>query len=146
MRPGPRREDGRVRPLRRRVRGPVGRRGGPGHGRVPHAVRLLRRRPLWRRREGRHGAAARHRCQPDRPGGHTDRANRVSQAWFACRNCGFVDHADRNGSRNIRARAWELWRRGAQSTAPAPPRKHPDGAGRKRSITPSDARCASPSL
>ncbi|WP_308314318.1 zinc ribbon domain-containing protein [Streptomyces sp. GbtcB7] len=52
-----------------------------------------------------------------------DRANRVSQAWFACRNCGFVDHADRNGSRNIRARAWELWRRGAPSTAPAPPRK-----------------------
>ncbi|WP_328503010.1 transposase [Streptomyces sp. NBC_00457] len=53
--------------------------------------------------------------------GHVDRANRVSQAWFACRSCGFVDHADRNGSRNIRARAWELWRRGAESTAPAPP-------------------------
>jgi IS605 OrfB family transposase len=52
--------------------------------------------------------------------GHIDRANRVSQAWFACRNCGFVDHADRNGSRNIQARARELWRRGAQSTAPAP--------------------------
>jgi IS605 OrfB family transposase len=53
--------------------------------------------------------------------GHMDRANRVSQALFACRNCGFVDHADRNGSRNIRAKAWELWRRGAQSTAPAHP-------------------------
>ncbi|MFD7001116.1 RNA-guided endonuclease InsQ/TnpB family protein [Streptomyces mirabilis] len=78
--------------------------------------------------------------------GHIDRANRVSQAWFACRNCGFVDHADRNSSRNIRARAWELRRRGVQSTAPAPSRKHPDGAGRKRSITASDARCASPSL
>ncbi|MGW0761552.1 RNA-guided endonuclease InsQ/TnpB family protein, partial [Streptomyces sp. NPDC002814] len=50
--------------------------------------------------------------------GHIDRSNRVSQAWFACRNCGFVDHADRNGSRNIRACAWELWRRGAESTAP----------------------------
>ncbi|MFC9634895.1 zinc ribbon domain-containing protein [Streptomyces mirabilis] len=73
-------------------------------------------------------------------------ANRVSQAWFACRNCGFVDHADRNSSRNIRARARELWRRGAPSTAPAPPRKHPDGAGRKRGITPSDVRWASPSL
>ena len=48
--------------------------------------------------------------------GHVDKANRVSQAWFACRNCGFVDHADRNGSRNIRARAWELWRRGVQSS------------------------------
>ncbi|MFF7307926.1 RNA-guided endonuclease TnpB family protein [Streptomyces sp. NPDC008137] len=78
--------------------------------------------------------------------GHIDRANRVSQAWFACRSCGFVDHADRNSSRNIRARAWELWRRGAQSTAPAPPPRQRDGAGRKRSITASDARCASPSL
>ncbi|WP_329327738.1 transposase [Streptomyces mirabilis] len=54
--------------------------------------------------------------------GHVDKANRVSQAWFACRNCGFVDHADRNSSRNIRDRARELWRRGAQSTAPASPR------------------------
>ncbi|MFE7264197.1 zinc ribbon domain-containing protein [Streptomyces sp. NPDC057592] len=53
--------------------------------------------------------------------GHIDRANRVSQARFACRSCGFVDHADRNGSRNIRARARELWRCGAPSTAPAPP-------------------------
>ncbi|WP_328768851.1 RNA-guided endonuclease InsQ/TnpB family protein [Streptomyces sp. NBC_00286] len=78
--------------------------------------------------------------------GHIDRANRVSQAWFACRNCGFVDHADRNGSRNIRARAWELWRRGAQSTAPAPPRTPRSGTGRKRRITASDARCASPPL
>ncbi|KUO16004.1 RNA-guided endonuclease InsQ/TnpB family protein [Streptomyces dysideae] len=77
--------------------------------------------------------------------GHTDKANRVSQAWFACRSCGFVDHADRNGSRNIRARAWELWRRGAQSTAPAP--REPSGeAGRKRHVTTSDARCASPGL
>ncbi|MFF1747081.1 zinc ribbon domain-containing protein [Streptomyces mirabilis] len=61
--------------------------------------------------------------------GHVDKANRVSQAWFTCRNCGFVDHADRNGSRNIRARARarELWRRGAPSTAPAPPRE--PGAG-----------------
>ncbi|WP_280884964.1 transposase [Streptomyces sp. LBL] len=78
--------------------------------------------------------------------GHIDRANRVSQAFFACRNCGFVDHADRNSSRNIRARAWELWRRGAQSTAPAPPRTTGGGAGRKRSIAASDARCASPGL
>ncbi|WP_308315367.1 transposase [Streptomyces sp. ISL-100] len=52
--------------------------------------------------------------------GHTAKANRVSQARFACRSCGFVDHADRNSSRNIRARAWQLWRRGAPSTAPAP--------------------------
>ncbi|MGA5137654.1 RNA-guided endonuclease InsQ/TnpB family protein [Streptomyces azureus] len=74
--------------------------------------------------------------------GHIDAANRVSQAWFACRSCGFVDHADRNSSRNIRARAWELWRRGAQSTAPAPPPKSVGGAGRRRSITASGARCA----
>ncbi|MFI6930073.1 RNA-guided endonuclease InsQ/TnpB family protein [Streptomyces sp. NPDC050287] len=78
--------------------------------------------------------------------GHIDKANRMSQAWFACRSCGFVDHADRNSSRNIRARAWESWRRGAQSTAPAPPRTSRGGTGRKRSITASDARCASPAL
>ncbi|MFF4032211.1 RNA-guided endonuclease InsQ/TnpB family protein [Streptomyces sviceus] len=78
--------------------------------------------------------------------GHVDKANRVSQAWFACRSCGFVDHADRNGSRNIRARAWELWRRGAQSTAPAPPSHQWNGAGRRRSITATDARSASPAL
>jgi IS605 OrfB family transposase len=53
--------------------------------------------------------------------GHVDKANRVSQAWFACRSCRFVDHADRNSSRNIRARAWELWRSGARSVAPAGP-------------------------
>ncbi|MFG3207603.1 zinc ribbon domain-containing protein [Streptomyces sp. NPDC048192] len=73
-----------------------------------------------------------------------DKANRVSQARFACRNCGFVDHADRNGSRNIRARAWMAWRRGAQSTAPDPPGKCPGGTGRRRHVTASDARCASP--
>ncbi|MGW5215845.1 RNA-guided endonuclease InsQ/TnpB family protein [Streptomyces sp. NPDC004051] len=77
--------------------------------------------------------------------GHLDRANRVSQARFACRSCGFVDHADRNGSRNIRARAWELWRRGAQSTAPDPPPGPGRGTGRRRSTTASGARCASPS-
>jgi putative transposase len=78
--------------------------------------------------------------------GHIDKANRVSQAWFACRSCGFVDHADRNGSRNIRARAEELWRRGAQSTAPDPPPKPGRGTGRKRSTTASGVRCASPGL
>ncbi|MEU7657306.1 RNA-guided endonuclease InsQ/TnpB family protein [Streptomyces lincolnensis] len=76
--------------------------------------------------------------------GHIDRANRVSQAWFACRSCGFVDHADRNSSRNIRRRAEELWRRGAQSTAPDPPPIPGRGTGRKRSTTTSGARCASP--
>jgi len=78
--------------------------------------------------------------------GHIDRANRVSQAWFACRSCGFVDHADRNGSRNVRARARELWRRGSPSTAPAPPRTSGREAGRKRRTTASGARCASPGL
>ncbi|MEV5380373.1 transposase [Streptomyces nondiastaticus] len=74
--------------------------------------------------------------------GHTDKANRVSQAWFACRSCGVVAHADRNASRNIRARAWKLWRRGAESHAPAPVR----GAGRGRTITASGGRTASPAL
>ncbi|MFF1468218.1 RNA-guided endonuclease InsQ/TnpB family protein [Streptomyces mirabilis] len=76
--------------------------------------------------------------------GHIDRANRVSQAWFACRSCGFVDHADRNGSLNIRARARELLRRGARSTAPEPLPEPGRGTGRRRSTTASGARCASP--
>ncbi|MFC4331419.1 RNA-guided endonuclease InsQ/TnpB family protein [Streptomyces andamanensis] len=80
--------------------------------------------------------------------GHIDRANRISQARFVCRSCGFVDHADRNGSRNIRARAWDLWRRGALSAASVPPpeQMRRGGAGRKRSITASDDRCANLSL
>lgn len=78
--------------------------------------------------------------------GHIDKANRVSQALFACRSCGFVGHADWNGSRNIRARGVDLWRRGAPSTAPAPPRqRRRSGVGRKRHVTASDASCASPS-
>ncbi|MFE6619401.1 RNA-guided endonuclease InsQ/TnpB family protein [Streptomyces sp. NPDC057740] len=60
--------------------------------------------------------------------GYTDKLNRVSQGRFACRSCGFVDHADRNASRNIRARARQLWRSGAESHAPAPAQ----GAGRRR--------------
>ncbi|WP_241000062.1 transposase [Streptomyces sp. Tu 4128] len=78
--------------------------------------------------------------------GHIDKANRVSQSRFACRSCGFVDHADRNGSRNIRARAWELRRRGALSTAPAPTPLWRDGAGRKPDITASDAPLCKPGL
>lgn len=73
--------------------------------------------------------------------GHVDTANRVSQARFACRSCGFVDHADRNSSRNIRARAWELWRRGARSVASAVPGR--GTAGRRRNTTASGARNAS---
>ncbi|MGW6545504.1 RNA-guided endonuclease InsQ/TnpB family protein [Streptomyces massasporeus] len=73
--------------------------------------------------------------------GHVDTANRGSQARFACRSCGFVDHADRNSSRNIRARAWELWRRGARSVASAVPGQ--GTAGRGRDTTASGARNAS---
>jgi putative transposase len=51
--------------------------------------------------------------------GHVDNKNRVSQAWFICRSCGVVAHADRNGSRNIAARAAGVWDAGRQSSAPA---------------------------
>ncbi|MFD3479069.1 zinc ribbon domain-containing protein [Streptomyces sp. NPDC058695] len=78
--------------------------------------------------------------------GHIDKANRASQVRFVCRSCGFVAHADWNGSLNIRHRAEELWRRGAQSTAPDPPPNTGRGTGRKRRTTASDARCAGPGL
>ncbi|MFG2905420.1 RNA-guided endonuclease TnpB family protein [Kitasatospora sp. NPDC048286] len=44
---------------------------------------------------------------------HTHRQNRVDQATFACRSCGVTMHADINGSRNIRHRAADAWKRGA---------------------------------
>jgi putative transposase len=34
--------------------------------------------------------------------GHTEKANRKSQAEFCCRKCGHTDHADLNGAKNIR--------------------------------------------
>ncbi|MCF3104576.1 transposase [Streptomyces roseoverticillatus] len=73
--------------------------------------------------------------------GYIDKANRVSQARFECRSCGVVAHADRNGSRNVRALARELWRRGAESHAPAPGA----GAGRGPVVTASGG-CRAASL
>ncbi|MET7897416.1 RNA-guided endonuclease InsQ/TnpB family protein [Streptomyces mirabilis] len=49
---------------------------------------------------------------------HIARGNRPSQARFACRVCGFVEHADYNSSHNIAHRGWMAWVCGVQSTAP----------------------------
>jgi IS605 OrfB family transposase len=49
---------------------------------------------------------------------HIERGNRPSQARFAWRSCGFVDHADRNSSHNIAHRGWTVWVCGARSAAP----------------------------
>lgn len=49
---------------------------------------------------------------------HIDKRNRPSQAVFACRSCGFVEHADLNSSHNIAARGWMMWVCGAESQAP----------------------------
>ncbi|WP_370414060.1 RNA-guided endonuclease InsQ/TnpB family protein [Streptomyces fradiae] len=50
---------------------------------------------------------------------HIDRRNRPAQARFACRSCGFVEHADLNSSHNISLRGWWMWVCGAESQAPA---------------------------
>lgn len=50
---------------------------------------------------------------------HTARTNRRSQARFACKSCGFVEHADHNSSHNIAHRGWMAWVCGAQPTVPA---------------------------
>ncbi|MGY1496233.1 RNA-guided endonuclease InsQ/TnpB family protein [Streptomyces sp. QTS52] len=49
---------------------------------------------------------------------HIARGNRPSQARFACRSCGFVDHADHNSSHNIAHRGWMAWVCGVQSATP----------------------------
>lgn len=49
---------------------------------------------------------------------HIARNNRPDQARFACRSCGFVEHADHNSSHNIACRGWMTWVCGVQSTAP----------------------------
>jgi IS605 OrfB family transposase len=50
---------------------------------------------------------------------HTDRRNRPHQGVFACRSCGFVEHADLNSSHNIAQRGWWMWVCGALPAAPA---------------------------
>ncbi|MGW8887637.1 RNA-guided endonuclease InsQ/TnpB family protein [Streptomyces sp. NPDC055749] len=50
---------------------------------------------------------------------HIDKRNRPAQARFACKSCGFVEHADLNSSQVISERGWAAWVRGAESQAPA---------------------------
>ncbi|MFJ8474695.1 RNA-guided endonuclease InsQ/TnpB family protein [Kitasatospora sp. NPDC094011] len=52
---------------------------------------------------------------------HTNKQNRVDQATFACRACGMTTHADVNGSRNIRHRAADAWKRGAVNAPTSAP-------------------------
>ncbi|MEO8392600.1 MAG: transposase [Chloroflexota bacterium] len=52
--------------------------------------------------------------------GHTERANRRSQAEFLCVECGYSNHADHNASLNIAKLAWAAIRQPIVSThAPA---------------------------
>lgn len=45
--------------------------------------------------------------------GHTEKANRKTQAEFACKACGHTEHADRNGAANIRLKGLLLVGTGA---------------------------------
>ncbi|MFF8413523.1 RNA-guided endonuclease InsQ/TnpB family protein [Streptomyces omiyaensis] len=53
--------------------------------------------------------------------GHIDRKNRVGQAAFACRACGFLSHADDNASHNIARKGETVWTAGRESRVPATP-------------------------
>lgn len=50
------------------------------------------------------GVDPRHTSQMCSSCGHIARNNRRSRAWFQCRACGFLLHADLNGARNIAAK------------------------------------------
>ncbi|MFD0078164.1 RNA-guided endonuclease InsQ/TnpB family protein [Streptomyces sp. NPDC127166] len=52
---------------------------------------------------------------------HTDRKNRVDQATFACRACGFMVHADENASHNIARKGETVWTAGRESRVPDTP-------------------------
>ncbi|MGW4999945.1 RNA-guided endonuclease InsQ/TnpB family protein [Streptomyces hydrogenans] len=53
--------------------------------------------------------------------GHIDRKNRVDQATFACRACGFLSHADDNASHNLARKGETVWTAGRESRVPATP-------------------------
>ncbi|PZT78035.1 MULTISPECIES: RNA-guided endonuclease InsQ/TnpB family protein [unclassified Streptomyces] len=53
--------------------------------------------------------------------GHTDRKNRVDQATFACRACGFLANADDNASHNLARKGEAVWTAGRESRVPATP-------------------------
>ncbi|MFI8421121.1 RNA-guided endonuclease InsQ/TnpB family protein [Streptomyces sp. NPDC085479] len=52
---------------------------------------------------------------------HIDRKNRVDQATFACRACGFLANADDNASHNIARKGETVWTAGRESRVPATP-------------------------
>jgi putative transposase len=55
--------------------------------------------------------------------GHTDRANRPTQATFRCLGCGFEANADVNAAVNIAARGRECEQAWQDAGAPSLPRR-----------------------
>jgi IS605 OrfB family transposase len=53
--------------------------------------------------------------------GHIDRKNRVDQATFACRACGFLANADDNASHNLARKGETVWTAGRESRVPVTP-------------------------
>ncbi|OEV03693.1 zinc ribbon domain-containing protein [Streptomyces oceani] len=52
---------------------------------------------------------------------HIEKANRVDQARFICRECGVVAHADRKRFPRAAHRGQTVWNVGRESRAPATP-------------------------
>ncbi len=98
-----------------------------------HAWSFRRQQEMLEYKAPEHGVTvvyvdARYTSQKCSTCGHTEKANRRSQARFCCRKCGFAENADLNAARNIAANWTTSQRTGGPPVAP-----------RKRHVSPPNA-------